>query len=337
MVFACTGFVFFVILLLLLDLGFLHRRPQAISLRESLRWSALWIALGVGFCFVIYDGYARHRFGLGTWPDAIDGRASDGSTAAAKYLAGYVLEKALSIDNLFVIAVIFQFLAVPAEQQHRVLIWGVLGAMALRGAMIGLGIELIRHHHWVIYLFGGFLLVTGLRLLILRDKPPDPAHDPVVRIARRFLPLTPRYHGGRFITLENGRRLLTPLALALILVEIGDAMFAVDSIPAVFGVTADPLLVFTSNIMAILGLRSLYFALAGLIERFHYLKFSLAAILLLAGGKMLAAQWIHPLLGQYATLIFLAVVAIILGAGIWASMLRPIRFIAAQSGTSAMV
>jgi tellurite resistance protein TerC len=236
-----------------------------------------------------------------------------------------VLEKALSIDNLFVIAVIFRFLAVPAEFQHRVLLWGILGAMALRGAMIGLGVGLIRHHHWVLYLFGAFLLLTGLRLLIRGDKSPDPAHDPIVRIARRFLPLTARYDGGRFVTRENGRRVLTPLALALILVEVGDAMFAVDSIPAVFGVTADPLLVFTSNIMAILGLRSLYFALAGLMERFHYLKFSLAAILLLAGGKMLAGHWIHQLMGEYATLLFLALVALLLGAGAGASVLRPGR------------
>jgi tellurite resistance protein TerC len=325
MVLAYAGFVFFVILLIFLDLGILNRRPRAISLHQSLRWSALWIALSLAFCFVIYDGYARHRFGLGTWPDPIDGHLSDGSTAAAKYLGGYVLEKALSIDNLFVIAVIFRFLAVPPEQQHRVLLWGILGAMAMRGLMIGLGVELIRHHHWVLYLFGAFLLITGIRLLILPDQPPDPARDPLVRIARRFLPLTPHYHGGRFLTRENGRLVLTPLALALILVETGDAVFAVDSIPAVFGVTADPLLVFTSNIMAILGLRSLYFALAGLIDRFHYLKFSLAAILVIAGGKMLAGHWIHQLMGEYATLLFVALVALLLGAGAGASIRRPRR------------
>ena len=325
MILACTGFILFVILLLLLDLGVVNRRVHPILLHESLRRSAWWIALGVAFSFVIYDGYARHRFGSGIWPDAIDGRASDGPTAATKYLAGYVLEKALSIDNLFVIAVVFRFLAVPAELQHRVLFWGILGAMALRGVMIGLGVELIRHHHWVLYLFGAFLLVTGVRLLILRDKPPDPARHPIMLIARRLLPLTPRYHGARFITRESGRWMLTPLALALILVEVGDAMFAVDSIPAVFGVTADPLLVFTSNIMAILGLRSLYFALAGLMERFRYLKFSLAAILLLAGGKMLAGHWIHQLMGEYATLVFLAVVALLLGAGAGASVLHPNR------------
>lgn len=337
MIFACTGFVIFVIILLALDLGVFNRRPRPVSLHQSLRWSAIWIALGIAFCFVIYDGYAHHRFGLGTWPDAIDGRPNDGPTAAAKYLAGYVLEKALSVDNLFVIAVIFRFLAVPPERQHRVLLWGILGAMALRGAMIGLGVELIRHHHWVLYVFGAFLMITGLRLLILRERAPDPSHDPLVRVLRRILPLTPRYDGGRFLTRENGKRLLTPLALALILVEMGDAMFAVDSIPAVFGITADPLLVFTSNIMAILGLRTLYFALAGLIERFHYLKFSLAAILLLAGGKMLAGHWIHSLMGGYATLIFLALVALLLGGGVCASMLRPPSLVSSRSCSSSMV
>ncbi|HEY2584734.1 MAG TPA: TerC/Alx family metal homeostasis membrane protein [Tepidisphaeraceae bacterium] len=318
-----TGFILFIILLLLLDLGILNRRPHAISMREAMRWSALWIALGVAFCFVIYDGYAHHRFGQGAWPDAIDGRLNDGPTAAAKYLAGYVLEKALSVDNLFVIAVIFRFLAVPAEQQHRVLLWGILGAMVMRGLMIGVGVELIRHYHWVLYVFGGFLLLTGLRLLILPEHPPDPAHNIIVRLARRFLPLTPRYHGGRFLTWENGRRVLTPLALALVLIETGDAVFAVDSIPAVFGVTADPLLVYTSNIMALLGLRALYFALAGLLDRFHYLKVSLALILLLVGGKMLASHWIHPLLGQYAVLVLLGLVALVLGAGVVASLAFP--------------
>ena len=323
MLLAWIGFVFFIIFLIALDLGVVNRRPHAIPLKEALRWSALWIALGVGFCFVIYDGYAHHRFGLGTWPDAIDGHLNDGPTAAAKYLAGYVLEKALSVDNLFVIAVIFRFLAVPPERQHRVLLWGILGAMSMRGIMIGVGAELVRHYHWVLYLFGAFLLITGLRLLAFPERPQDPGRNPVVRLARRFLPLTPRYDGGRFWTRENGRRVLTPLALALLLVETGDAMFAVDSIPAVFGVTADPLLVFTSNIMAILGLRSLYFALAGLLDRFHYLKVSLAIILLVVGGKMLAARWIHPLLGGYAIAILLGLVAAILGAGMVASLLFP--------------
>jgi tellurite resistance protein TerC len=323
MLVAWIGFILFIIFLVLLDLGILNRRPHVISMKEAMRWSALWIALGVGFCFVIFDVYAHHRFGLGTWPDAIDGRLNDGPTAAAKYLAGYVLEKALSVDNLFVIAVIFRALAVPREQQHRVLLWGILGAMIMRGVMIGLGAELIRHYHWVVYVFGAFLLLTGIRLLALPDHPPDPAHSFVVRLARRLLPLTPRYHGGRFLTIENARRVLTPLALAVLLVETGDAMFAVDSIPAVFGVTADPLLVYTSNIMALLGLRALYFALAGLLSRFHYLKVSLAVILLLVGAKMLAAHWIHPLLGEYAVLVLLGLVAVILGAGVVASLLFP--------------
>ena len=319
-----AGFIFFVLLLVTLDLGFVNRRPHIIGLEDALRWSGLWIALGIGFCFVIYDGYAHHRFGLGLAFDPIDGRLSDGPSAAAKYLAAYVLEKALSVDNLFVIAVIFRFLAVPAKLQPRVLLWGILGAMVLRGVMVGVGVELIHRYHWVLYVVGGFILLTGLRLLFVHDRPIDPSHNPILRLARKLLPLTPRYEGGRFLTRENGQLMLTPLALALLLIEAGDAIFAVDSIPAVFGVTADPLLVYTSNIMAILGLRSLYFALAGLLEKFNYLKVSLALILVVVGAKMIARHWIHQLVGEYASLYLLGIIAVLLGAGIVGSILwRP--------------
>jgi tellurite resistance protein TerC len=323
MTWAWSGFVLFIILLLLLDLGFLNRRAGAITLSQSLRWSILWVGLGVAFSIAVYDGYAHHRFGLGMTRDPVDWWYNDGLSAASKYLTAYVLEKALSVDNLFVIAVIFRFLAVPPEYQHRVLLWGILGAMVLRGVMIGLGVELIQHYHWVLYILGAFLLVTGLRLLFLAERPSDPSHSPILRIARKLLPLTPHFHGGQFLTVENGRRVFTPLALALLLVETGDAIFAFDSIPAVFGVTADPLLVYTSNIMAILGLRSLYFALAGLLERFRYLKWSLALILVVVGTKMIARHWIHQMAGTYASLYLLGVVALLLGAGIIGSILSP--------------
>jgi tellurite resistance protein TerC len=323
MIFTWLGFILLIILLVTIDLGLLNRRPAAPSLSKALIWSAAWISISLAFTAVVYDGYANRRFGLGSVPDAVDGRINDGPAAASKYLTGYVLEKALSIDNLFLIAVIFQFLAIPAQYRHRVLFWGVFGAMALRGLMIGIGIELVVHHHWVLYLFGAFLLFTGIRLLALRENPPDPAHNLVMRTARRFLPFTPHLHGKRLTAVENGRRVLTPLALAMILIETSDLMFATDSIPAVFAVTADPLLVFTSNIFAVLGLRTLYFALAGLMQRFHYLKISLALILLVVGAKMIASHWVKAAMGEYAPLYLLGVVGLLLVAGITASLALP--------------
>ena len=319
-----SGFILFIFLLLFIDLATVNRHPHAIPMKEALCSSAVWVTIGIGFSLIIYDGYTHHRFGLGVWPDAVDGRPNSGVSAAAKYLTAYVLEKALSVDNLFVIAVIFRFLAVPAALQHRVLMWGILGAMVLRGVMIGTGVELIIHYHWVLYVFGAFLLLTGTRLIFLPEAPPDPSHNPILHFARKLLRLTPRFDGAKFLTVENGRRVLTPLFLALILVETGDAIFAVDSVPAVFGVTADPLLVYTSNIMAILGLRALYFALAGLIDRFRYLKFSLALILIVVGGKMLARHWIHAAVGDYASFYLLGLIALLLGAGIVASILSPV-------------
>jgi tellurite resistance protein TerC len=322
MTFAFAGFVLFIGLLVSLDLGVVRRRRAAMSLRESLIWSAVWISISLAFSLVVYDGYEHHRFGLGFAPDLVDGRANDGSLAATKFFTGYVLEKALSIDNLFVIAVIFRFLAIPTEHQHRVLFWGIFGSMLMRGIMIAIGVELIAHFHWMLSVFGGFLLITGGRLLLISEREPDPSREPLVRILRRLLPLTNRYVGGRFMIVENGRRMLTPLALAMILIEVGDAVFAFDSVPAVFAVTADPLIVFTSNVLAILGLRSLYFALAGLLQKFEYLKFSLALVLMLVGVKMIGGHRLRLLVGEWATPILLGMIALLVAAGIIASLLR---------------
>lgn len=318
-----AGFVLLILLLLVFDLSVLNRRAHAIRVKEALGWSALWITLGVAFSAVVYWAYSAHWAGLGTVPDAVDGRPNTGTSAALKYLTGYILEKALSVDNLFVMAVIFRFLAVPAEFQHRVLFWGILGALVLRGLMIGIGVELVTHFHWVLYVFGAFLLITAGRMLFLPERSPDPAHDPVFRIAQRVLPFTSAYHGPRFLGIENGRRTLTPLALAILLIETSDVVFAVDSVPAVFTVTADPLLVFTSNIFAILGLRSLYFALAGMVEKFHYLKAALALVLAVVGLKMIGAHWIRQLAGEYGSLYLLIVVAALLIVGVAASVLFP--------------
>lgn len=316
-----VGFVAFICALLALDLSVFNSRPHAIGVKEALGWSAMWIAMGVAFSGFVYWAYNAHWAGLGQLPDAVDGRPNDGASAAFKYLTGYLLEKGLSVDNLFVMAVIFRFLAVPPEFQHRVLFWGILGALALRGLMIGIGAELIVHYHWALYLFGGFLLLTAGRMLWLPERPPDPAHDPVFRLARRVFPFTSAYHGPHFLAIENGRKMLTPLLLCLLLIETSDVVFAVDSIPAVFTVTADPFLVFTSNIFAILGLRSLYFALAGMVEQFRYLKVSLALVLAVVGLKMIGSPWINQLAGRYGSLYLLIVVAALLLLGIAASLL----------------
>jgi TerC family integral membrane protein len=329
MLIAWVGFVAFVLLLLALDLGVFHRKAHVVGVREALAWSAVWIALGLSFALFVYHGYERHWFGLGTAPDAVersaewpDGRPNDGRSAVVKYLTGYVVEKSLSVDNVFVIAMIFGFLAVPPLYQHRVLFWGILGALALRGAMIAIGARLVAEFSWLLTVFGVFLVATAVKMLLIRESS-DPGSSWAVRLTRRFVPVTDRLHGEHFLVRAGSRLVLTPLALALILIETTDLVFAVDSIPAVFAITADPFLVFTSNVFAILGLRSLYFALAGAIRAFRYLKLSLALVLALVGVKMLAHGWIKSLLGPGFNLYLLLAVLAILGAGVLASWLVP--------------
>jgi tellurite resistance protein TerC len=320
MVFAFVGFVVFIGLLVSLDLGVVGRRREAMTLRESLIWSAVWISISLAFSLVVYDGFANHRFGLGHSVDLVDGHVNDGSMAATKFLTGWILEKALSVDNLFVIAVIFRFLAIPVEMQHRVLFWGIFGSMIMRGGMIAVGVELLTHYHWMLYIFGGFLVATGVKMLFAGHDDPDPSKSLTVRIARRVLPLTSRFYGLRLVVRENGRLVLTPLALAMILIEVGDVVFAVDSVPAVFAITADPLLVFTSNVLAIVGLRSLYFALAGLLQKFDALKYSLALILALVGVKMIGGHHVKLLVGAWGTPLLLGMIALLIVGGIIASL-----------------
>jgi tellurite resistance protein TerC len=249
----------------------------------------------------------------------IDGQVNNGRDAVVKYITGYVVEESLSVDNIFVIALLFTYFKVPPQFQHRVLFWGILGAIAMRGLMIYVGSELIKYH-WVIWVFGGFLIFTGVRMMFSGGGGHDPGQNPIVRAARRFLPVTEDYHGHSFIVRQAGRLMLTPLALALVLVETTDLIFAVDSIPAIFAITADPFLVFTSNIFAILGLRSMYFALAGMIDKFRYLKPALSLVLIVVGTKMLAAGWLKRQLGENFNLYLLAVVFAILAAGVVASL-----------------
>jgi tellurite resistance protein TerC len=340
------SFLAFILLLLALDLGVFHRKAHVVGMREALGWSAVWIALGLSFSVFVYFGYEHHWLGLGSGVDAVDGTINDGKAATVKYLTGYVVEKSLSVDNVFVIAMIFGFLAVPQIYQHRVLFWGILGALAMRGVMIAIGATLIARFHWVLYLFGAFLILTAAKMLFVKTDHVDPTQNVVVRLVKRFFPVTDRFHGEHFFVRAGtaashepavtgaavetdlavdraraGALMLTPLALALVLVEVTDLVFAVDSIPAIFAITADPFLVFTSNVFAILGLRSLYFALAGMIDKFRYLKVSLALVLAMVGAKMLAASWLKATIGPNFNFYLLGAVLLTLAAGVVASMI----------------
>jgi tellurite resistance protein TerC len=344
MVWIWCGFIVFVLAILALDLGVFHRRAHVVSIREALAWSAVWVTLGIAFSVFVYFAYENHWFGIGLTPDAVGGQLNNGYTATLKYLTGYVIEKSLSVDNIFVMAMIFGFLAVPPIYQHRVLYWGILGALVMRGVMIGIGAELISRYHWILYLFGGFLVITAVKMLVIKEHS-DPAQNFAVRWAKRLFPVTDRFHGQHFFVRAGsgwsheaavpgeapvpdaaveratpGTLMLTPLAIALILVETTDLIFAVDSIPAIFAITADPFLVFASNVFAILGLRSLYFALAGMMDKFRFLKVSLATILAIVGLKMLLAEPLKDALGPGFNLYLLLVVVVILASGILASL-----------------
>jgi tellurite resistance protein TerC len=340
------GFIAFVLLMLALDLGVFHRKAHVVSVREAVAWSGVWLTLGIAFSVFVYSAYDGQWFGLGVGADPVDGLINDSETAVEKYLTGYVVEWSLSVDNIFVIAMIFAFFGVPAIYQHRVLFWGIMGALVMRGVMIGVGAKLITEFHWLLYVFAVFLILTAFRMLFLKTEHADPNRNVVVRLARRFFPVTARFHGEHFIVRAGapasresevpgappqqdeivekaapGTLLLTPLALALVMVETTDLIFAVDSIPAIFAITADPFLVFTSNVFAILGLRSLYFALAGMVRKFRYLKAALALVLMVVGIKMLLAEWLKLALGKHFNLYLLTVVVLILVGGVVSSLI----------------
>jgi tellurite resistance protein TerC len=322
------GFAALILFLLALDLGVFHRKAHVVSPREGLAWSFVWMTLSVAFALLIYQAYEHQWLGLGTVPDAVDrsaanphGTINDGSSALVKYLTGYVVEQSLSVDNMFVIAMLFRFFAVPAAFQHRVLFWGILGALMLRGVMIAVGATLVHQFAWVLYVFGGFLILTAGKMLFLDVEDSDPRTNIVVRLTRRLFPVTRKFHGQQFVVRRGKRVLLTPLALALVMVETTDVIFAVDSIPAIFAITTDPFLVFSSNAFAILGLRSLYFVLAGALTAFRYLKVSLAIVLAMVGVKMIAHHWLKDLLGEYFNLYVLVAILLVLTAGTIASLL----------------
>jgi len=277
-----AGFFVMFIAVLVLDLSVLHRESREMSVRQALGWTVVWILVALSFSGLVYGVYEHHWFGWGTAPDT-----PRGAEAALQYVTGYLLEWSLSVDNIFVIAVIFRYMKIPAQFQYRVLFWGIVGAILLRGAMIGMGAVLIHAFDWMFYVFGAILLISAARMLKTEDEQFDPANSVLVKIARRVYPVTERLDGDRFFTMVDGARAATPLFVTLLLVDFADVVFAVDSIPAIFAVTQDPFIVFTSNALAILGLRSLYFAIAGLMMMFRYLKFSLVFILGFVGVKMM--------------------------------------------------
>jgi len=316
------GFLLFILLVLALDLGVLNRKAHVVSVKEALAFTFGVLALATLFDGFVYFAYQNHWLGLGQHIDRVDGVVNDGRLAAVKFFTGYVIEVSLSADNVFVIAMIFEHMRVPAKLQHRVLFWGILGALVMRGTMIGLGAQLVSRYHWVLYVFGVFLVYTALKMLWARsDEIAGPDEALVMRLVRRVFPVCQDYREARFLVRDAGRWMLTPLAVSLVLVETTDLIFAVDSIPAIFAITTDPFIVFTSNVFAILGLRSLYFALSGAIAKFRYLKVSLAAILGLVGLKMLAAEWLKDVIGPSFNFYLLGIVAVILGVGVLASVI----------------
>lgn len=293
-----AGFIVFVLAMLAIDLGVFHKKAHEVSLKEAGIWSAVWVALAVVFNVGVYHWFGAER--------------------ALEFTTGYLIEKALAVDNIFVFVVIFTAFAVPAIYQHRVLFWGVLGALVMRAVFILAGGAFLQRFHWAIYVFGALLAVTGVKLLLQRNQEMQPEKNWLVRWFQKVFPMTPEFHGDRFLVSKNGRRYATPLLLALVAVEVTDLIFAVDSIPAIFAVTSDPFIVFTSNIFAILGLRSLYFLLAGIITKFVYLKVGLSFVLVFVGAKMLLMDvYKVPIAAS------LGVIAGILALSVLASLLKP--------------
>ncbi len=305
------GFLVFIMGMLALDLGVFNRKVHVIKAREALTWTTVWVIVALLFNGLVYFMYEYHWLGIG----ATVGHEMAGAQAAMRFFTGYIIEKSLSLDNIFVIALIFSYFRVPTIYQHSVLFWGILGAIIMRGVMIMLGIALIEKFTWMVYIFGLFLIFTAVKMLVSRHDNLEPDKNPLIRLARRLYPVTPDYHGKRFFIRQNGKRAITPLFLVLLVIESTDVLFAVDSIPAIFAVTTDPFIVFTSNIFAILGLRSLYFALAAMMEKFRYLKMSLVFLLAYVGVKMMLSH--HYALPAWVSL---SIIIGILAVGVIASL-----------------
>jgi len=270
-IYVWIGFLAFVLLMLALDLGVFHRKSHEVKIKEALIWSAVWISIALLFNYGIY--------------------VYMGEVKAMEFLTGYIIEKSLSIDNLFVFIMIFSYFNVDKKYQHKVLFWGIIGALIMRSIFIFAGVALINKFHWIIYIFGAFLIFTGFKMLFQKDEKMDPNKNPLVKLFKRFYPVTDEMHGDRFFVKVNAKTFATPLFVVLLLVEFTDLIFAVDSIPAIMAITSDPFIIFTSNVFAILGLRALYFALAGITQYFHYIKYGLSAILVFVGVKMVLVDF----------------------------------------------
>jgi tellurite resistance protein TerC len=326
-------FTLFVLGMLALDLGVFHREAHVVSVKEAATWSVVWVSLAMVFC-VLFWQYAHHK--LPTYEPLLTELASKGITgadaaaAAAKladqstleYLTGFVVEKALSVDNIFVFVVVFSYFAIPAQYQHRVLFYGILGALIFRIIFISLGAALMQFH-WVIIVFGVFLILTGIKILFAPEKPIEPEKNPVIRLLKKFIPVTPTLEGDKFFLRKSGVLYATPLFVCLVFIEITDIVFAVDSVPAIFAITKEPLIVFTSNVFAILGLRALFFLLAGVMHKFRFLKYGLGIILVFVGLKMV---WLNDLFGgKFPVGMSLGIIGGILAISVVASLAIPPR------------
>jgi len=313
------GFNLFVLSMLAVDLGVFHRRAHEVSIKEATVWSIVWISLAMLF-----------NVGLYLFWDKVSPTSNySNSEAALAFFTGYLIEKSLSVDNIFVFVLIFTFFAVPAVYQHRVLFWGILGALLMRGTLIAVGAVLLKEFHWIIYIFGAFLIFTGIRMAVHRNEEMHPEQNPVVRLLRRIMPVTENYERDHFFIRRAGKLLATPLFLVLLVVETTDLIFAVDSIPAIFAVTNDPFIVYTSNVFAILGLRSLYFLLAGVIDKFYYLKLGLSVVLAFVGTKMVIVDMYKIPIG-----LSLGVIASILAISVIASLRRSRRLLKLEETAS---
>ncbi len=315
-----SAFLLFVLGMLALDLGVFHRKAHAVSVKEAFAWTVVWISLSLTFCAVLYF-YAQWKFPLDPRLAGLD-HAALAKQTALEYLAGYVVEASLSVDNIFVFVVVFTYFAIPPQYQHRVLFYGILGALVFRALFISLG-ALLMQFHWVILLFGGFLILTGIKILFAPEKPLDPEKNPVIRLLRKLMSVTPQLQGQSFLVKLNGVWHATPLFVCLVFIEISDIVFAVDSVPAIFALTREPLIVFTSNAFAIMGLRSLFFLLAGVMHKFRFLKYGLGLVLIFVGLKMV---WLNDAFGgKFPISWSLGIIGTVLGVAVLASLILPSR------------
>lgn len=315
------GFIGFVLFLLALDLGVFHRKAHEVSFREAATWSVVWVALALLFNFLLYQ-YSLWKFPQDPRLMAIPGFDASGAAwrVSLEFLTGYIVEKSLSVDNIFVFVLVFGYFAIPAKYQHRVLFYGIIGALIFRAIFIALGSALMQYH-WVVVVFGVFLIFTGIKMMFAPEKGVEPDKNLLIRVFRRFVPITSNLHGQRFFTRSNGVLHATPLFVALLFLEATDIIFAVDSVPAIFALTNEPLIVFTSNIFAILGLRALYFMLAGAIDRFYMLKYGLAVVLIFVGLKMV---WLNALFGgKFPISLSLGIITAVIALSVVLSLMFP--------------